>query len=155
MLSYRRILLFSLLIFTGNVFAAGDFDVRAHYTKHECKIPMRDGKRLWTVVYSPKDTSQRYPILMTRTPYSVAPYGANAYPKDLGPSLKFAEDKFIFVYQDTRGRFMSEGQFLEMTPEKDTKTGPNDVDESSDSYDTIDWLVKNVPNTNGKVGLLG
>jgi uncharacterized protein len=155
MLSYRPVLLFSLLIFTGNVFAADDFDVRAHYTKHEYQIPMRDGKRLWTAVYSPKDTSERYPILMTRTPYSVAPYGANAYPKDLGPSLKFAKDKFIFVYQDTRGRFMSEGEFVEMTPEKDIKTGPNDVDESSDTYDTIEWLVKNVPNNNGRVGLVG
>ncbi len=116
---------------------------------------MRDGKRLWTAVYLPKDTSQKYPFLMTRTPYSVRPYGENAYPKRLGPSTKFAEDKFIFVYQDVRGRFMSEGQWFEMSPAKDVKKGSNDVDESSDTYDTIDWLIKNVPNNNGKVGLLG
>lgn len=152
---YRLILLFSSLIFTLKLFAADDFDVAAHYTKYEHQIPMRDGKRLWTTVYVPKDTAEKYPILMTRTPYSVTPYGVNAYPKSLGPSLKFAQDKFIFVYQDVRGRFMSEGQWLEMTPAKDVKTGPNDVDESSDTYDTIEWLIKNVPNNNGKVGLLG
>ncbi len=152
---YRLFLLFSSLIFAGNSLAERDFDVAAHYTKHEYQIPMRDGKRLWTAVYAPKETSEKYPILMTRTPYGVAPYGPNAYPKTLGPSLKFAQDKFIFVYQDVRGRFMSEGQWFEMTPAKDVKTGPNDVDESSDTYDTIDWLIKNVPNNNGKLGLLG
>ena len=73
---------------------------------------------------SRKTPSEKYPILMTRTPYGVAPYGANAYPKTLGPSLKFAQDKFIFVYQDVRGRFMSEGQWFEMTPAKDVKTRP-------------------------------
>lgn len=152
---YRPILLFLLLMSTRNVFAADDFDVAAHYTKYEYQIPMRDGKRLWTAVYVPKDASEKYPFLMTRTPYSVAPYGLNAYRKSLGPSVKFAQDKFIFVYQDVRGRFMSEGQWFEMTPAKDVKTGPNDVDESSDTYDTIEWLIKNVPNNNGKVGLLG
>ena len=155
MSSYRPILLFSLLIFTRNGFAADNFDIPAHYTKYEYQIPMRDGKRLWTAVYGPKDTSEQYPILMTRTPYSVAPYGPKAYRKNLGPSIKFALDKFIFVYQDVRGRFMSEGQWIEMTPEKEIKTGPNDIDESSDTYDTIEWLIKNVPNNNGKVGLLG
>jgi uncharacterized protein len=155
MFCYRPILVLSLLMFTETVFAADDFDVPGHYTKYEYQVPMRDGKRLWTAVYAPKDTSEKYPILMTRTPYSVAPYGAKAYPKQLGPSLKFAQDKFIFVYQDVRGRFMSEGEWAEMTPEKDVKTGPSDVDESSDTYDTIEWLVKNVPNNNGKVGLLG
>jgi putative CocE/NonD family hydrolase len=156
---YRLLALFPSVIFAMKLFAAagfdGDFNVGAHYTKYEHQIPMRDGKRLWTAVYVPKDTSEKYPILMTRTPYSVAPYGPNAYPKTLGPSLKFAQDRFIFVYQDVRGRFMSEGQWLEMTPAKDVKTGRADGDESSDTYDTIEWLIQNVPNNNGKVGLLG
>jgi putative CocE/NonD family hydrolase len=155
MSSYRPILLFLSLSVTTNYLAASDFDVAAHYRKHEYQIPMRDGKRLWTAVYVPKDTSQNYPFLMTRTPYSVKPYGENAYLKKLGLSAKFAEDKFIFVYQDVRGRFMSEGEWFEMTPAKNVKAGRNDVDESSDTYDTIDWLIKNVPNNNGKVGLLG
>ncbi|MFL6350634.1 MAG: CocE/NonD family hydrolase [Bryobacteraceae bacterium] len=143
------------MTFATKLFAADDFDVKAHYTKYEHQIPMRDGKRLWTAVYAPKDGSEKYPILMTRTPYGVAPYGPNAYPKKLGPSLKFRQDRFIFVYQDVRGRFMSEGQWQEMTPAKDAKTERNDTDESSDTYDTIEWLIKNVPNNNGKVGLLG
>jgi uncharacterized protein len=156
---YRVQALFPLIIFAVKLFAADGFDQHfdgaGHYTKYEHQIPMRDGKRLWTAVYVPKDTSEKYPILMTRTPYSVAPYGPNAYPKTIGPSRKFAQDRFMFVYQDVRGRFMSEGQWLEMTPAKDVTAGRAEVDESSDTYDTIEWLIKNVPNNNGKVGLLG
>ncbi len=116
---------------------------------------MRDGVRLFTAVYVPKDTSGEYPILMTRTPYGIAPYGPNAYPGHLGPSASFTDDKFIFVYQDVRGRFMSEGEWVEMRPEKDVTHGLHDVDESTDTYDSIDWLLKNVPDNNGKVGLVG
>ncbi len=155
MSSFRVFWVSATLFMGGGPLVASDFDVAAHYTKHEYRIPMRDGKRLWTAVYQPKDAAQNYPILMTRTPYSVRPYGENAYPKRLGPSTKFAEEKFIFVYQDVRGRFMSEGEWREMTPAKDVKTGPTDVDESSDTYDTIDWLIHHVPNNNGKVGLIG
>ncbi len=155
MLRYRLILPTLLVAFSSTLLAVDDFDIPAHYTKSEFRIPMRDGVRLFTAVYTPKDTSQKYPILMTRTPYSIAPYGAGKYPERLGPSRKFAEDKFIFVYQDVRGRFMSEGEFVEMRPEKDETNGPNDVDESTDTNDTIDWLIKNVPNNNGKAGLIG
>lgn len=126
------------------------FDVKAHYTKQEFRIAMRDGVRLFTIVYSPKDTSVKYPILMTRTPYSVAPYEPDAFPKRLGPGANFAQEGFIFVQQDVRGRYMSEGTFVEERPEE----GPG-PDESTDTYDTIDWLIKNVPNNNGKVGLVG
>ena len=127
--------------------------VREHYTKFEYRIPMRDGVRLFTAVYVPKDTSRTYPILLTRTPYSVAPYGADAYPDALGPSPEFENEGYIFVYQDVRGRCMSEGEFLHMRPHEPEKGQPKDVDESSDTYDTIDWLVKNVPNNNGRVGM--
>ena len=130
-------------------------DVRARYTKYEHRIPMRDGKRLFTAVYVPKDASHTYPILLTRTPYSVAPYGVDRYPEHLGPSEHFERDGYIFVYQDVRGRYLSEGDWLEMTPHKPTKSGPTDVDESTDGWDTIDWLVKNVPGHNGRVGLWG
>jgi putative CocE/NonD family hydrolase len=118
-------------------------------------VPMRDGKRLFTSVYVPKDTAEKYPIMLDRTPYSVAPYGVDNYKTSLGPSEKFAREGFIFVYQDVRGCHMSEGQFVNMTPQIDVKRGPKDVDESSDTYDTIDWLIKNVPNHNGKVGMWG
>jgi len=131
------------------------FDVRAHYTKYEYRIPMRDGVRLFTSVYVPKDQSRTYPILVDRTPYSVGPYGVDNYKKELGPSQKFEEAGYIFVYQDVRGRYMSEGKFLEMTPHIDNKKGPQDVDDSSDMYDTVDWLLKHVPNHNGKVGIWG
>jgi uncharacterized protein len=155
MCSYRLFRLFLFAFFGGQLFAAHDFDIRAHYTKHEFRIPMRDGVHLFTAVYVPKDTTGKYPILLTRTPYGVEPYGADKYPNELGPSRKFAEDNFIFAYQDVRGRFMSEGEFVEMGPEKDVTHGPNDVDESTDTYDTIDWLIKNISNNNGKAGLLG
>ncbi len=135
--------------------AEARFDVRAHYTKYEFRIPMRDGKHLFTAVYVPKDTSKTYPILMTRTPYGVAPYGADNYPKTLFPGEGFERDGFIFVYQDVRGRWMSEGVWLEMAPEKEATSGPNDVDESTDTYDTIEWLIHHAPDNNGKVGLLG
>ncbi|MFL5575786.1 MAG: CocE/NonD family hydrolase [Gemmatimonadaceae bacterium] len=129
--------------------------VREHYVKREVRIPTRDGVKLFTVIYSPKDTSQPYPLLLNRTPYSVGPYGADAYKTSLGPSPSAMRDGFIFVYQDVRGRFMSEGTFVDMTPAKDVHSGPGDVDESTDTYDTIDWLVKNVSHNNGRVGTWG
>ncbi|MFL6212896.1 MAG: CocE/NonD family hydrolase [Blastocatellia bacterium] len=130
-------------------------EVRAAYIKHEYQIPMRDGVKLFTSVYMPKDTSQKYPILLNRTPYSVAPYGADAYKTMIGPSPLFQQEGYIFVYQDVRGRSMSEGSFMDMRPHKARKSGPTDADESSDTYDTIDWLVKNIPNNNGRVGIWG
>jgi putative CocE/NonD family hydrolase len=130
-------------------------DVKALYTKYEYRIPMRDGKRLFTAVYVPKDQDQAYPILMTRTPYSCRPYGADQYPDRLGPSQLFARAGYIFVYQDVRGRWMSEGEFVNMRPHLAEKKGRDETDESTDTYDTIDWLVKKVPNNNGKVGLWG
>jgi uncharacterized protein len=135
--------------------AADAFDIPGQYAKSEYQIPMRDGVRLFTQVYAPKDASEKWPILLNRTPYSITPYGPQKYPKSLGPSARFAADKFIFVYQDVRGRFMSEGEFLDVRPIKDTPNGPKDTDESTDTFDTIDWLLKNVPNNNGKVGQYG
>ena len=129
--------------------------IKANYQKYEYQIPMRDGKKLFTSVYVPKDQSKKYPIMMDRTPYSVAPYGTDAYKGSLGPSPLFLHDGFIFVYQDVRGRWMSEGVFEEMTPEKEVHKTKNDVDEGTDTYDTIDWLIKNLPNNNGKVGVWG
>jgi putative CocE/NonD family hydrolase len=129
--------------------------VKARYTKYEFRIPMRDGVHLFTSVYAPKDDSQTWPILMDRTPYSVAPYGEDAYKTALGPSDEFEKAGYIFVYQDVRGRYESEGKFVEMRPHIDKKSGPKDVDESSDAYDTIEYLLKYVPNNSGKVGIWG
>ena len=129
--------------------------VKAHYTKYEYRIPMRDGKRLFTSVYVPKDSNQPYPFLMDRTPYSVRPYGEDQYKTSLGPSDEFEKAGYVFVYQDVRGRYMSEGEFLEMHPHLDVKESAKDVDESTDTYDTIEFLLKRVPNNNGKVGIWG
>lgn len=129
--------------------------IKENYTKKEFRIAMRDGIKLFTLVYIPKDSSQTYPVLMQRTPYSVAPYGENKYKTRLGPNALFIKEKYIFVYQDVRGRHLSEGQFQEMTPAIDNKKDNTQVDESSDTYDTIDWLLKNIHNNNGKAGIYG
>ena len=135
--------------------AAAANEVSDHYMKRELSVPMRDGTRLFTAIYTPRDTTRRYPILLMRTPYSVAPYGADAYPASLGPWKAFQDDGYIFVNQDVRGRYMSDGYYQFMTPHIAVKRGPTDVDESSDTYDTIDWLVKNVAGHNGRVGTWG
>ena len=135
--------------------AQGNDYVQDHYTKYEYQIPMRDGARLFTSVYVPKDRSQTYPIMLCRTPYSVSPYGVDLYKSSLGPSDLFTREGFIFAYQDVRGRYMSEGEWEEVRPYKPAKKGPQDIDESSDTYDTIDWLVKKLPGNNGKVGMWG
>jgi hypothetical protein len=174
--------------------------VKAQYTKYEFRIPMRDGTRLFTAVYVPKDESVRYPMLLIRTPYSVGPYGADQYRGDLGPSALFGKSGYIFVYQDVRGRYMSEGQFVDVRPvlprtgphritnpsppaplpqgergvalvplkapailpkgERGVALGPlkggrDSIDESSDTWDTIQWLTQHIANHNGKVGMWG
>ncbi len=131
------------------------FDIKAHYTKYEYRIPARDGVHLFTSVYVPKDTSHPYPFLMTRTPYSVGPYGEDHYKTRLGPSEAFERAGYIFVFQDVRGRYQSEGQFVDMPPQFDQPKSAKEVDESTDMYDTVDWLLKHVPNNNGKVGIWG
>jgi predicted acyl esterase len=115
--------------------------------KYEYQIPMRDGKKLFTSVYVPKGSkSRKYPIMMDRTPYSVcAVWVSKQYKGSLGPSSVFAHDGFVFVYQDVRGRWMSEGIYQEMTPELEVHKTNKDVDEGTDTYDTIDWLLKNLP----------
>ena len=129
--------------------------IKANYTKLEHRVPMRDGKYLFTSIYVPKDDSRTYPFLLSRTPYSCAPYGADKYRPNLGPNELFAKSGYIFVCQDVRGRYLSEGEFIEMTPHKSVKRGPQDFDESSDTYDSIEWLLKNIKGNNGKAGIIG
>src|SRR6267142_1780460 len=128
--------------------------IKANYTKREVQIPMRDGVKLFTSIYEPRDTSQKYPILLSRTPYTVAPYGPDKFKPLLGPNELFAREGYIFVYQDVRGRWMSEGEYEDVRPYIPHKTGTQ-IDETSDTYDTVDWLVKNIPNNNGRVGAYG
>ena len=128
--------------------------VHATYDKQEVLIPMRDGVKLFTSIYKPKDASKKSPFLMMRTPYSCRPYGAGQIRGSLGPEPEFVKDGYIFVYQDVRGRYMSEGDFQWMTPYIPNKR-PGQVDEATDTWDTIEWLLKNVPNHNGRVGVYG
>ena len=121
------------------------------FEKMEVEIPMRDGAVLFTAIYTPRGAEGPLPMLMIRTPYAVGPYGEDAFPTRVGPSQEIMEDGYIFVYQDVRGRFMSEGEFINMTPHE----SPAGINESTDTYDTVDWLVKNVPGNNGKVGQWG
>ena len=151
-----RFALSLLLLFAAPRLAPGqglEF-VKAHYTKFEYKIPMRDGVKLFTSVYVPKDLGKPpYPILLNRTPYSVAPYGVDQSKPNLGPSPIFGKAGYIFAYQDVRGRWMSEGEHVNVRPMRGV--GGEGIDEGTDSYDTIEWLVKNIPENNGKVGQSG
>jgi uncharacterized protein len=137
-------------------------DLRETYTKYEYRIPMRDGTKLFTVVYVPKDASKPYPFLINRTPYSAGVqadgelhYGEDWYPKQIGPSKEFEDAGYIFVKQDVRGRYMSEGKWQEMTPHVNPRRAAGEGQESQDMYDTLEWLLKNVPNNNGKAGIWG
>ncbi|RTL38912.1 MAG: CocE/NonD family hydrolase [Burkholderiales bacterium] len=163
LLPTRTLLLAAVLAITSAPTLAADDDKdkppayqpREFYTKYEYRIPTRDGKRLFTAVYVPKDHSRRYPFLMVRTPYSCGPYGVDRDGAGrLAPNEDFLKAGYIFVCQDVRGRFQSEGQFIEMTPHKPVK-GPTDVDESTDTHDTVQWLLDHVPGHNGRVGLWG
>jgi putative CocE/NonD family hydrolase len=129
--------------------------IARNYTKYEYRIAMRDGARLYTIAYVPRDRSRVYPILLDRTPYSVS-YGVDNYPpaadmRRFAPAWQFVRDGYIFAHQDVRGRLMSEGTFVDMRPHA-SKGG---VDEATDAFDTIDFLVKNVPANSGKVGVWG
>ncbi|WP_426492861.1 CocE/NonD family hydrolase [Hymenobacter sp. 102] len=130
--------------------------IQQHYTKTEYQIPMRDGVKLYTVVYAPNDADKvKYPIMLNRTPYAVGPYGKGKYKYSLGPSSTMMHEGYIFAYQDVRGRYMSEGTFVDVRPEKDTHKGKTDIDEGTDTYDTIEWLLKKGPKNNGRVGQWG
>jgi len=132
------------------------FELKAQYTKYEYRVPMRDGQRLFTVVYVPKGVQEgkSYPFLMTRTPYSCGPYGVDRYPRAVGPNEDFMKAGYIFVCQDVRGRYMSEGQYAEMAPINPHK-GPKDADPSTDMHDSVQWLLDHVVGHNGRVGIWG
>ena len=127
--------------------------IQENYTKQEMRFTMRDGVKLFANVYLPKDTTQQYPVLLYRTPYSVKPYGEGEFPPKLGPSPFLMRDGYIFVYEDVRGRYRSEGQYDNMRPNRDSE---DEIDESSDTYDTIEELLQKLGDrTNGKVGQWG
>ncbi len=153
----RSILFFILVLSTSALFAqnADSVYMRQHYDKFEYRIPMRDGAKLFTVVYIPKDHTKKWPMLINRTCYNASNYGDF---KTFGhPSNFLVHDGYILVFQDVRGRYMSDGVFTNMTPNipGNDRKKKNDVDESSDTWDSIDWMVKNVPDNNGRAGIYG
>ena len=149
-------LLILLCLLRHNVVAQPAFEVFDTHTKKEYMIPMRDGVKLFTAVYTPKDHENPAPILMVRTPYSCAPYGEDKSPRFVLPNFRrYYVSGYIIVYQDVRGRYMSEGEFENVRPYKPIKHSPVDVDESTDAYDTIEWLIANLQHHNGRVGVTG
>lgn len=146
-----------LTFFLGTLSAQTQFQldsafVRENFSKREVMIPMRDGKQLFTAIYSPKDRSKTYPIILRRTPYSCAPYGAESFSTGF-QNMNLARAGYIFVFQDVRGAYMSEGEFVDVRPHNPGgKAGP---DETTDTYDTVDWLLKNTSGNNGRVGVMG
>ena len=130
--------------------------LKAHYTKSEYMIPMRDGVKLYTAVYTPKNKRTKHPILMQRTPYGHSPYGkksTNIWRNKIFENYLRAE--YILVFQDTRGRWMSEGDFINVPPYIEHKTGTKAIDEASDTYDTVEWLLRKIKHHNGRVGVYG
>ena len=154
----QKATLLSLVFIGGMSFAqdakADSAYVRDHYEKIEQLVPMRDGTKLFTAIYLPKDKSKKFPVLLNRTPYTVSPYGANEYKKSLGNFPAEMREGFIFVYQDVRGKWMSEGVFEDVRPVNKSKN-KKAIDESTDTYDTLDWLAKNLKNYNQKAGVYG
>lgn len=145
-----------LISFISCLRAGSSGGIEPGYSKAEYYIPMRDGVKLYTAVFTPGDTTQDYPILMLRTPYSLKPYGTDSFPYQVDRSSKYmADEKFIFVYQNVRGRFMSEGNFVNMTPHIADKRNGLETDNSTDTYDAVEWLLKNIRHHNGNVGLWG
>lgn len=148
----------TFMLATGSMLQGADNAayIRQHYTKYEYRVAMRDGVKLFTSVYVPKDKSKAYPIVLKRTPYSVAPYGLENYVENPGRQrMRYFQEGYIMAFQDVRGRYMSEGTFVNVRPYIPEKRSKTDIDETTDTYDTVDWLVNNVPGNNGRVGISG
>ncbi len=159
MISKPRAMSLGVLLLLLPAFASGQDDlaqlIRESYDKREAMVSMRDGVELFTSIYVPKDRSRKYPFLIKRTPYGVGPYGAGEIARNLGPSPLTVREGYIFVNQDVRGRGLSLGQFVNMRPHREVKKDPREIDESSDTFDTIEWLLKNVEPHNGAAGMYG
>jgi uncharacterized protein len=156
-MTMKKICLFLLIAISYQAIAQNEDSIWIvnNYTKKEITVPMRDGIKLFTSIYIPKSTTEKHPILMTRTPYSCAPYGENIFrPFWYSFEKNYFKEGYIIVIQDVRGRWMSEGEYMNIRPFNPNKKG-NEIDEASDTYDAIDWLIKNIPGNNGNVGIDG
>ena len=155
----QKFFLFIFLGFLSSVVHAQNADSTwfvNNYSKKEAYITMRDGVKLFTSFYIPKDNTEKHPFLLTRTPYSCAPYGEDKFASWwYSFRIAYVKENYILVTQDVRGRYMSEGDFADVRPFNKNKKTNRDIDEASDTYDAIDWMVKNIPGNNGNVGVLG
>ncbi|NCA80636.1 MAG: CocE/NonD family hydrolase, partial [Sphingobacteriia bacterium] len=153
----KKILFFLLIVISVSISAQNQDSLwfRNNYIKKEIYITMRDGVKLFTSIYQPKDNNEKHPILLTRTPYTCSPYGEENYAR-IWRSYKMAylKEGYIMVTQDVRGRWMSEGEFVDVRPFIQDKKD-DEIDEASDTYDTVDWLINNIPSNNGNVGVFG
>ncbi len=152
----RWFLLFAMVCCAASAPAQDAQYLRQHYLKQQHRVPMRGGVRLFTTVYLPRDTTRPHPIIMTRTPYSVAPYDRDSFPSNVGNQRRaYFHAGYIVVYQDVRGRYLSEGEYVNVRPYVEPKRTKQDIDETTDTYDTVDWLIHNIPHNNGRVGVSG
>ena len=152
--------LHALIILISTNLASQSIDeswVKQNYTKKEYQVEMRDGVKLFTAVYAPKNTTEKHPFLMVRTPYSCAPYGEDKIQSRIYDThwKEYLKEGYIFVFQDVRGRWMSEGEFVDVRPFNPNKKNKTDIDEASDTYDIAEWLVKHIANNNGNIGVFG
>ncbi|MCX6313689.1 MAG: CocE/NonD family hydrolase [Sphingobacteriales bacterium] len=156
MKKYSLLILLAFCFLTGLSQNVDSSWVREHYAKIEKMIPMRDGINLFTAIYVPTDSAEKHPILFVRTPYSCSPYGPDKFSSRLYESywINYLKAGYIIALQDVRGKYMSEGDFMDVRPFNPNKKGP-EFDEASDTYDAIDWMVKNVPGNNQRVGVFG
>jgi len=158
MISRKTGLLISAFLIASTISfatAGGVETLRKKYDKKEVYITMRDGIRLFTSIYTPKNTSVKHPILMNRTPYNIEPGGADNFNFFMQGYSRYVEEEYIMVFQDVRGRYMSEGKYEDIRPVIPDKRSNKDTDETTDTWDTVEWLIKNVPYNNGNVGIFG
>jgi uncharacterized protein len=153
--AHKPVILLVVMTFTSPSYSQSVESLKQKYDKKEVYIMMRDGVKLFTSVYTPKDKSSRHPILLNRTPYDIEPGGPAGFNFFMQAYTRYTEDNYIMVFQDVRGKYMSEGVFEDIRPVIPVKSSNKDIDESTDTWDTIDWLVKNIENNNGNVGIFG
>lgn len=151
---FRQVGFLIVLALTSSLYAQSGA-IHQKYDKQEVYITMRDGVRLFTSIYTPKNNSVKHPVLLNRTPYNIEPGGPQSYNIFMQLYERYTSDDYIMVFQDVRGRYMSEGDFEDIRPEVPGKKNNKDIDESTDTWDTVDWLIKNIKNNNGNVGIFG
>jgi putative CocE/NonD family hydrolase len=144
-----------LMIVSSYSYSQPSEGLKKKYDKQEVYITMRDGVKLFTSIYTPKNNLVPHPVLLNRTPYDIEPGGPNNFNFFMQLYGRYTEDEYIMVFQDVRGKYMSEGVYEDIRPVIPGKKNNNDVDETTDTWDTVDWLVKNIKNNNGNVGIFG